>query len=210
MKNKSSLANRSPGEYSSFNLIGREFLCVRNRCFTMSDALKNVFPAIIALVGTIIAVFVGYRQWKRQQDTTRTSDFQAERQKTYKELWEKLEDVHVRLRTMAVQTEEFRSLLRDVNSYILKHSLYLEKDDHRLANQYLAKVRDFTNLVASFSSAPAKIALEDTADIPPEVMKSVEEMAKAQKDVDQIREGIVARYRKVLTGEVIAPGPKDN
>lgn len=67
-----SLANRSPGECSSFNLVGHEFLYVRNWCCTMSDALKNVFPAIIALVGTIIAVFVGYRQWKRQQDTTRT------------------------------------------------------------------------------------------------------------------------------------------
>jgi hypothetical protein len=64
-------------------------------------------------------LFVGYRQWKRQPDTTRTSDFRAERQKTYKELWEKLEDVHVRLRTKAVETEEFRPLLRDVNSYIL-------------------------------------------------------------------------------------------
>ena len=79
----------------------------------MSDALKNALPAIIALVGAIVAVFVCYRQWRRQQDTTRTSDFRAERQKTYKELWEKLEDVHVRLRTKAVETEEFRSLLRD-------------------------------------------------------------------------------------------------
>ncbi len=43
----------------------------------MSDALKNAFPAIIALVGTIIAVFVGYRQWKRQQETTRTSDLRS-------------------------------------------------------------------------------------------------------------------------------------
>jgi hypothetical protein len=176
----------------------------------MSDILKNAFPAIIAFLGTVIAVFVGYRQWKRQQDTTRTGDFRTERQKTYKELWEKLKDVHVRLRTKAVATEEFRSLLRDVNSYILQHSLYLEKDDHHLANQYLAKVRDFTSLVATCSSTPAKIAVEDTADIPPEVVKSIAEMAKAQKDVDQIREGIVARYRKVLSGEVIAPGPTEN
>ena len=177
----------------------------------MSAVLKNVLPAILALLGTLIAVFVGYRQWKRQQDTTRTSDFRGERQKTYKELWGKLEDVHVQLRTKIVETEEFRALLRDVNSYILKHGLYLEKADHRLANEYLAKVRDFTNLVSTCNSTSAKAALEDTAaEFPLEVLTSVKQLAKARENLDQMRESILTRYRKVLTGEADASRPTDN
>ncbi|MFN2511084.1 MAG: hypothetical protein ABR568_06515 [Pyrinomonadaceae bacterium] len=32
----------------------------------MSEYLKIVLPALIGLIGTLIAVFIGYRQWKRQ------------------------------------------------------------------------------------------------------------------------------------------------
>ena len=98
----------------------------------MNDMLKTVIPALIALAGTVMVAFIGYRQWKRQQDSSRQSEYRTQRQQTYKELWEKLEDVHVRLRTEVVGGYEFSSLVRDVNSFILKRGLYLEKDDREL------------------------------------------------------------------------------
>jgi len=165
----------------------------------MNDILKNAIPALIALVGTVLAILIGYRQWKRQQDAARVSEFRTEKQKTYKELWEKLEDVHVRLRTGSVEGGEFHSLVRDVNSYILKRGLYLEGDDQALANQYLSKVCEFTSLVASCDSADAKEIVQSTAIIPPEVIQSVRELDKIQTEVSQIREEIIVRYRKVLT-----------
>lgn len=169
----------------------------------MIDAWKNAVPAIIALIGTILVALVGYRQWKRQQEATRTSDFRLERQKAYKELWEKLEGIHIRLRRFDVEKEQFRSLVRDMNEYILQHGLYLEKDDRRLANDYLAKVQELTSLVATCSSTDAKRAMEDTAELSPEVTDSVQQLGNMQKEVDSIRESIITRYRKALMGDIV-------
>lgn len=176
---------------------------VRDWTSPMGEILKNAVPAIIALVGTILVALLGYRQWKRQQDATRSGGFQSQKQQTYKELWDKLENIHVRLRTETVGNEDFRSLVRDVNSYILKNGLYLENDDQQLADQYLSKVREFTNLVAASNSPDAKIALEDTAaEIPPQVIQSVRDLERIQSEVNQIREKILVRYRKGVLGEV--------
>jgi hypothetical protein len=168
----------------------------------MKDVLKTAIPALIALIGTVLAVLIGYRQWKRQQDTSRENDFRTQKQQTYKDLWEKLEDVHVRLRTEVVGGDEFHSLVRDVNSFILKHGLYLEEEDQTLANEYLSKVRDFTNLVAACDSEDAKSALSATARIPPAVVRFAQESGRVQAEVNQIREELLVRYRKILRGDI--------
>jgi hypothetical protein len=170
----------------------------------MKDILKNAIPALIALIGTVLTILIGYRQWRRQQETSRDGDFRTQKQQTYKELWEKLEDVHVRLRFEDVGHEEFSSLVRDVNSYILKRGLYLEKDDQTLANQYLSKVREFTNRVAACDSTEAKEAIGLTQAIPEQVTQNVKELAKVQTETNQIREKILIRYRTVVSGDISA------
>ncbi|HXC95470.1 MAG TPA: hypothetical protein VNU92_07205 [Edaphobacter sp.] len=167
----------------------------------MNDVLKSAIPALIALTGTTLTIFVGYRQWKGQQDASRNNDFQTERQRTYKELWEKLEDLHVRLRTEVVGGEEFHTIIRDINSYMLKRGLYLETDDQTLANEYLSKVREFTGVVAASDSADAKAAVSDTRAFSPAFTSSVQKLAKIQTEVDQIRGKLVARYRAVLSAK---------
>jgi hypothetical protein len=176
----------------------------RTTTSSMHEILKNAVAALIALVGTVLAILVGYRQWKRQQQTTREGEFRFQKQQTYKELWEKLEDVHIRLRTGVVSSDEFRSLIRDVNSYILKRGLYLEGDDQQLANQYLSKVREFTDLVAACDSGDAKEAVSETAEIPSDVILNVRGLGKIQTEVNQIREEILVRYRRVLLGNITA------
>jgi hypothetical protein len=47
----------------------------------MDDLSKVAPPALIALIGTSVTALVGYRQWKRQHDTTRQSKFQTDRGK---------------------------------------------------------------------------------------------------------------------------------
>jgi len=46
----------------------------------MDELSKVALPALIALIGTSVTTFVGYRQWKRQHDITRQSRFQTDRQ----------------------------------------------------------------------------------------------------------------------------------
>jgi hypothetical protein len=40
----------------------------------MDELSKVALPVLIALIGTLITAFVGYRQWKRQHDTTRQAN----------------------------------------------------------------------------------------------------------------------------------------
>ncbi len=167
----------------------------------MKDLLKSAVPALIALAGTVLALLLGYRQWKRQQDTSRENEFRTQRQQTYIQLWEKLEDVHVRLRTEVVGGDEFRVLVRDVNSYLLKRSLFLEDDDQALANRYLSKVREFAELVAACDSEDLKRAFSDTEAIPPAVVRFARESGEVQAEVNRIREELLVRYRGVLRGD---------
>lgn len=81
----------------------------------MIETLKIIVPATIALLGIV----VGYYQWKRSQVQKRYDAFVDENRTTYRELWNKLEDVHVKLRTNDVTLESFRNLVTDVNSFIL-------------------------------------------------------------------------------------------
>src|ERR1041384_1705607 len=106
----------------------------------MEDILKVAIPAAIALIGTIVTVLIGYRQWKRQQEASRYSTVFTEKQSAYKELWNKLESVHIKLRTGDVSLAEFNNLVREVNSYILKNGLYIEEKDRQLSSQYLKAV----------------------------------------------------------------------
>jgi 5-methylthioribose kinase len=167
----------------------------------MKDVLKTAIPAFIALIGTVLVVLMGYRQWRRQQDTSRESEFRTQKQQTYMQLWEKLEDVHVRLRTEVVGGDEFRALVRDVNSYILKRGLFLEDDDQALANRYMSKVREFAGLVAACDSADLKRAFNDTEAIPPAVVRFAQESGDIQAEVNRIREKLLMRYRSVLRGD---------
>ena len=40
----------------------------------MDDLSKVAPPALMALIGTSVTTFIGYRQWKRQQGTTRQAN----------------------------------------------------------------------------------------------------------------------------------------
>ena len=68
----------------------------------------------------------------------------------------------------------------------------------------LAKVREFTNRVASSDSADAKKSVHNTGAIPPNVILHLRELGKIQTEVNQIREEILVRYRKVLSGNISA------
>jgi hypothetical protein len=166
----------------------------------MTETLKVVIPACIALVGTIITVVIGYRQWKRQQDASRYGTFITKKHSAYQELWEKLEEVHIKLRTEEVGLNEFKDLLREVNSYILKHSLYLEEEDRSLSNQYLKAVYGLKKIVMASGDEGAEEAMITTANIPLRVTQNAKEIRRAVSEVEEIRNSIITRFRKIVGG----------
>lgn len=168
----------------------------------MSEYLKIILPALIALIGTIIAIMVGYRQWKHQQDASRYGSFATEKQTAYKTLWEKLEEVHITLRTEEVSRSDFKRLVLGVNTFILKNSLYLEEQDRDLSNQYLQAVRKLKEAIASSQNERAEEAMETSAAIAKDVIETAQQVKASVNEVDLIRNSIIERFRKIVGGSV--------
>ena len=166
----------------------------------MNEYLKIILPASIALIGTIITIVIGYRQWRRQQESSRRATFFTEKRSAYKGLWEKLEEVHIKLRTEEVSISEFNGLLRDVNSYILKQSLYLEPQDQALSNQYLKTVRRYAEIVLGSGNEEA---IEEMAVTGPGLpIETVKEFRALHEERDRIRNRIIERFRTIITEDI--------
>jgi len=169
----------------------------------VNDYLKIIFPASVALIGTLITVFIGYRQWKRQQNNARYASFIVDKQVAYKGLWEKLEEVHVKLRTERLSVADFNNLMLGVNRYILRNALYLEEQDKVLSNHYLETVRRLKELVVSSRNERAEKELSITREIPEEVINATRELRSVVDEVDLTRKSIIDRFRKIIGGKLI-------
>jgi len=168
----------------------------------MNDTLKVLIPSGIGLIATVFTAWIGYRQWKRQQMTTRYGSYITEKQTAYKELWKRLEEVHLRLRTDDPNESEFHSLILAVNSYILQNSLYLEEYDRELSNQYLRAVRKMKALVTESGDKESLEALNISAAIPQRVTSDARELGKSVREVDRLRSTLIERFREVIAGSV--------
>jgi len=166
----------------------------------MQELLKIGLPALVALVGTILTVIVGYRQWKKQQEASRQANFQQEKQQAYKTLWEMLEEVHVNLRTKESGQAKFRGMLTEVNSFILRKSIYLDADVHEWSNDYLKCVRDLKEFIASSGNDAAEASFRNTEALPPSVMERAKDLAILQQRATDARDRILNRCRSVLKG----------
>jgi hypothetical protein len=112
----------------------------------------------------------------------------------------RLEDVHLKLRTDDVSEEGFRKLVLEVNSYILKHALYLDERDRELANEYLKAVRRMKTLVLESNNRDAIWAMQSSMPIPSEVTLSAKELRQTVLEVDQIRGTLIERFRQIVGG----------
>ena len=154
----------------------------------MSEPLKIIIPALIALVGTSVTVFFGYRQWKRQQKTSRYGNFFSDRHVAYKTLWEKIEDVHIKTRTDNVSEAEFDKLLLDVNSHILKNGLYLGDDLRMLSNKYLKMAYEVSAEIRNSDDDAGKRALPTTGALPESTLITIRKASEMEDLKDQIRQ----------------------
>lgn len=168
----------------------------------MSETLKVAIPAVIALIGTIITASLAYRQWKRQQQAARSSSFLVDKQTAYKNLWDNIEKVHIKLRTEEVYQSQFNTLLTDVNAFILSNALYLEEHDRRLVNQYLQGLFRFVEIIRSSGDEEAKEALRTTAIIPRSTIEKVNELKALSEELDLVRNSLIQHCRKEMGGDM--------
>ena len=106
-------------------------------------------PAVIAAAAAVFGSLLAYRQWKRQRSVERGKSFDADRAAAYKELWSRLEAIHVRLRSADVRDDEFDSDVRDLNAFILGAEIYFEPGLQARTKAYLEAARNVSVIVRS-------------------------------------------------------------
>jgi hypothetical protein len=172
----------------------------------VSEFLKSALGAALGLLGTLIVAFLGYRQWKKQQDLARYGGFLSERQTAYKDLWQKLEVVHLSVRSEEFSEEQFHKLVRAVNVHLISASLHLDRGEKSRVNDYLAALGKLGRLLADTAATSAKAdaqqSLYDTAPIPAEVLAQVAGLHDAYAAVEEKRESLIRQFRKVLGADL--------
>ena len=132
---------------------------------------------------------------------TGRQQFSAERRTVYEQLWARLEEVHVKVRTDALGRHDFDELLTEVNAFSLKNALHLDKAHSALAAEYLQHVFRLSQLVAQSRDKRVQQSWAITADLPADTLEEYEELRAAWREADRVREALIVEFRGVLQNE---------
>lgn len=124
----------------------------------------------------------------------------ARRQTAYEELWRRVEEIHIKIRTEEVEGEVFSRLIRSINTYIFQNSLYFDAAVHKLTNSYLLLLLDIRRVVIEAGDEEASNALEVTADIPLSAIHRVARLGELVEGAERVRAELLGKVRAVLEG----------
>jgi hypothetical protein len=162
--------------------------------------VATVIAALIALLGTVLGLFAGYRRWRKERETARFGRFEADRQDIYKALWQKVEDVNVALRRDRVDDGGFMQLVADLNEFMLRNGTHIEDSDIRLANRYVEAVKKFDSAVLA-AGTESRVPYGATQEIPTEILQRELSIGTAESEATRLRTELRRNIRKVLAGD---------
>jgi hypothetical protein len=165
----------------------------------LNASIATILAAVIALVGTVLGLVVGYRRWAKERQSVRFAKFEADQQDIYKTLWERVEGVNVALRRGHVDEKAFAQLVGDLNEFMLRNGAHLNDSDRMLANRYVGAVKRFHEAVLA-AGADVQIPYGETQDIPPEVTRGIKAFADAADEAKRLRDELRSKVRTVLAG----------
>jgi len=122
-----------------------------------------------------------------------------EKQNIYKELWNKIEEIHITLRADKINNVEFDKLRTILNSYILKNSLFIDEKDQQLSNNYLKEVYRFAEHLRQSNIPDAEIEWNVTGPVLPEAINKAQELKSIYDNANRNREELLRRIRKILS-----------
>lgn len=98
--------------------------------------MEPYVAALIALLGTLTVAFIGFYQWRKKRLDDDASATRQPRRKAYQDLWVRLEEINIKLRESASNPSLF-SLLKEVNEFFLRNSLWFKDGEQKLINEYV-------------------------------------------------------------------------
>jgi hypothetical protein len=167
------------------------------------ELLLVVIPALIALVGTLLTLYIMSRQQRQQTQQEIRKPFTTDQQAAYKALWDELESVHILLRTDEAALKRYNDALAQVNAFLMKNALYLDDSDKTLANEYLASLKQMTEIVNKYSDSLPQLARgwASTETFAFETVKKFEQEEQVVvKHMEETRRKILDKCRRVLQG----------
>ena len=170
----------------------------------LDPALATIVAAVIALIGTLAGLRVGYRRWSEERKAQRSEKFEAERRDIYKGLWDRVEEVNASLRRNRVDDVGFSELVADLNEFMIRNGAHLDDSDQHLVNLYVAAVKRFDEVVRAAASEDAKVPYGQTMSIPPEVVSRLQALGEAQDRVSRLRNELLAKVRSIVSGGAAA------
>ncbi len=109
-----------------------------------------VLAPVLGLTGTALGLWLGERRWKRDSQRKEAEGFQVNLRQAYFGLWDIVEDAHLKMRAAleGLTAEVFSGFLADVNNFMIKHGLYITRDDRILVLEYLFWTNEYLRVLA--------------------------------------------------------------
>jgi hypothetical protein len=125
--------------------------------------------------------------------------FAEDRQRIYKEMWERVERLNVEGRLHEILEQEFSRRIAEINVFLLTSNVYIDDADRKLVNSYARAARAFHEAVRCSGEA-AKLALGETADISEEVIQRASAIGETQAAALAFRASLLEKVRAVVSG----------
>jgi hypothetical protein len=165
----------------------------------LASADPALISAVLAFIAAIAATAVGYRQWRKQQDFDRSTAFLTDRAAAYKELWTRLEAIHVRLRQADVTDDDFDDAVRDLNTFVLSSEIYFDPGIRARVKSYYDSARNVSRVINSYplEELQRERGLTEDGLLSGDDMR---EIALAMRTADEARMAIMAEVRTHVGG----------
>lgn len=143
----------------------------------------------------MLGLLVGQRRWKKEQIKQEKKKYDDGLQETYLELWDVVEDAHMKMRQSLVgeaNPARASAFVADVNNFMIRKGLYIERRDRFLVLEYLFWTNEYLRILASSPSGRAAIltSLAHDDELPANIMMLKEVENKAQALRNELRDRI--------------------
>jgi len=160
------------------------------------EILSQLPSSLIALVGTLVAVLIGFYQWRKQRnEPTRAAGAEA-RRKAYEGLWQKLEEINIKLRDTEDRNPELYRMIKDINTYFLQNSIYFDDKDQAPLNEYVAALDRLRTAIFTHGDEDVTHAWTRTVINLASVSGEIEE---ASETVNRLRAVVKEKIQRVVS-----------
>jgi hypothetical protein len=172
------------------------------------DAGMTLFLAVLGpvlgLAGVLVGLWVGDRRAKRDALREDAKIYREKLVATYLELWDVVEDIHIRMRESAlvgITATSFSGLLADVNNFMIRRGAFIERSDRYLVLEYLFWMNEYVRQLAADPRGAAALMSSLAHPELPGKLNVLEEVERRANDLrDQLRESSVGGGSATITG----------